>query len=128
MHAALTMTKIVVADVDAAAAFYMAVCGFTIAQRIEDDRFCEIILQSAEAASAALIVINYKGAPPATPGECILVFETSDIGAFVARVVAAGGSVTTPTQTIAALDLAYAMLCDPEGHIVEALQRGGVTK
>ena len=88
----------------------------------------ENALQSPEPRSAALIVINYKGAPPATPGECILVFETRDIGAFVARVVAAGGTVTTPTQTIAALDLAYAMLCDPEGHIVEALQRGGVTK
>ena len=125
MTTALTMTKIVVADDESAAAFFSTVCGYSVAQRIEDAHFCEIILQSDAPGAGVLIVIAYFGQPVPPPGASVLVFEMRDIDGFVARAVAAGATVTTPVTRIAALDLAFAMLRDPQGHVFEALQRGG---
>lgn len=92
---------------------------------IGDAHFCEIILQSDAPGAGVLIVITYFGQPVPPPGASVLVFEMRDIDGFVARAVAAGATVTTPVTRIAALDLAFAMLRDPQGHVFEALQRGG---
>ena len=123
MTSALIMTKLVVADLEAASAFYGAVCGVVSVQRIEDDSFAEIIMK-AEPGAGALVLITYKNQPAPVAGECVLVFETGDVAQFVERAVAAGGSVTQPATRIAALNLTYALVKDPEGHIVEAINRG----
>jgi predicted enzyme related to lactoylglutathione lyase len=42
----------------------------------------------------------------------------------VVRAVAAGGSIMQPPQALPDFGLTFAFVRDPEGHIVEALQRG----
>lgn len=118
----LTMTKIAVADLEGCAEFYRAVAGLEPVERIELPGLREWILR-APAGGPALVLIATGAAPIA--GEATLVFETDDLAGMTDRVAAAGGTVTQPPRTIAALGLSYAMYTDPEGHIVEGLNRRG---
>src|SRR5262245_9583407 len=114
---ALTMTKLVVGDLDAAIAFYGAVCGLSPAQRIEgavDGRpITEVIMASAASAPAGLVLFTYHGAPAPQPGECMLVFDTDDLEAFVARAVGAGGSLMQAPQALPQFGLSFAFVRDP---------------
>jgi predicted enzyme related to lactoylglutathione lyase len=124
---ALSMTKLVVGDLEAAIAFYGAVCGLSPAQRIEGAvegrQITEVIMGSAAPTAPTLVLFSYEGVPAPQPGECMLVFDTDDLEAFVVRAVAAGGSIMQPPQALPDFGLSFAFVRDPEGHIVEALQR-----
>lgn len=116
----LTMTKIVVADLPRLEAFYRTVCGFDQVQHFKGEGFAEAIMRpSGESAGAALVLFADGTTPP--PGEAVLVFETDDLPAFSQLVVAGGGEVTHPAQSIDALGLSFAMYKDPEGHVIEAI-------
>lgn len=116
----LAMTKIVVADLAAAEAFYRSVCGFDQVERIEGEGFTEAIMRpSGSPAGAALVLFADGSSPP--PGEAVLVFETDDVDAFAARVAAAGGTITHPPQHVPALGLTFALFLDGEGHALEAI-------
>ena len=121
------MTKLVVGDVEQAKAFYGAVCGLTEARRVEGQfgagRITELIMEGASPAAATLVLFTYHGQPAPAAGECMLVFETEDIEAFVRRAVEAGGSVMQPVQALPDFGLSFGFVRDPEGHVVEAIQR-----
>lgn len=119
----LAMTKLLVADLDRCGAFYRDVCGFTEVERISGEGFSEWIMRPPGGAGAALVLLATGVTPP--PGEAVLVFETADIAAFTARVTAHGGTCTQPPLHVAAIGLSYAMFTDPEGHVVEAIERDG---
>lgn len=123
----LWLTKLVVGDLDAAIAFYGAVCGFNEQRRIDaavDERaITEVILGSATEAMATLVLLTFHDTPTAVRDECMLVFETDDADAFVARAVAAGGAVMQPAASLPDHGLRVAFVRDPEGHVLEALQR-----
>lgn len=122
-----TMTKLVVGDLERAKAFYEAVCGLREAQRIKgavDGRpMTELILSADGPAAATLVLFTFHDAPAPQPGECMLVFETDDIEGFMARATTAGATVMQPVQALPQFGLSFAFVRDPEGHIVEALQR-----
>jgi lactoylglutathione lyase len=116
------MTKIVVTDLDRCEAFYRSVCGFDHVERISGKDFVESIMRpSSEATGAALVLFADGSTPP--PGEAVLVFETEDVVALVARALAAGGEITHPPQHLSELGIIFAMLRDPEGHTLEAISR-----
>jgi predicted enzyme related to lactoylglutathione lyase len=118
----LAMTKIIVADLDRSEAFYRAVCGFDEVERIAGPGFVEAIMRpSGNPAGAALVLLADGTTPP--PGEAVLVFETDDVAAFAARIVAAGGEVTMPPQLYAEAGITFALFRDPEGHTLEAISR-----
>ncbi len=117
----LAMTKIVVRDLEFCATFYRAVCGFDTERRVEADGFAELILSRSDGAGSTLVLLADGTTPP--PGEAVLVFETEDLAAFTTRAEAAGGKVTQPALSLASLGLSFAMYADPEGHVVEAIQR-----
>lgn len=116
----LAMTKIVVADLPRLEAFYRAVCGFDQVQHIKGEGFAEAIMRPEGKGAGAALVLYADGTNP-PPGEAVLVFETEDVPAFSDRIVAGGGEVTHPAQTIDALGLTFAMYKDPEGHVIEAI-------
>jgi lactoylglutathione lyase len=122
-----TFTKLIVGDLERSAAFYRDVCGLVEVNRISaesDGRpLTEIILAGQPPAPATLILISYIGQPVAPSGETVLGFYTADIDAFLERLVAAGGSVTSPVKALPEAGLKYAMATDNEGHIIEPLQR-----
>lgn len=121
------MTKLVVADLDKAVAFYAATCGLKEARRIKGGtggRAMTEVIMAGQGAAATLVLMTYTdGGPAPTPGECILVFETDDIEAFFARAVAAGASIAEPITRLPDFGLSFGFLKDPEGHLVEGLQR-----
>lgn len=116
----LAMTKIVVADLERSEAFYRAVVGFDQVQHIKGEGFAEAIMRPTGNAAGAALVLYADGTTP-PPGEAVLVFETDDVPAFSERIVAGGGEVTHPAQTIDGLGLTFAMYKDPEGHLIEAI-------
>lgn len=123
----LAITKLVVGDLEKAKAFYSDLCGLTEERRIEgevDGRKITEIIMAGDARGGVLVLFTFHGAPAPSPGECMLVFETRDIDAFVQRAVSAGGSIMQPVTKLPDLDLSFGFVRDPEGHIVEALQRG----
>jgi predicted enzyme related to lactoylglutathione lyase len=123
----LAMTKLIVADLERAKAFYEAVCGVTEAQRIKgmvDGRpITELIMAAAAPGGATLVLLQYQGAPAPPAGACMLVFDTNDVEAFVARATSAGGSVMQAATHLPDFALTYALVRDPEGHILEPLAR-----
>ena len=123
----LSMTKLVVADLERAKAFYEAVCGVREAQRIKDivdgGPITELIMEAATPGGATLVLFHYHDIPAPAPGGCILVFATDDVDAFVARAEKAGGSVMQPTTRLPEFGLTYALVRDAEGHILEPLCR-----
>ncbi len=120
----LAMTKIVVADLDKSEAFYRAVCGFDQIERISGEGFTESIMRPSGSAlggamGGALVLFVDGTSPP--PGEAVLVFETDDVEAFAARVLAAGGEITHPPQLLADLGVRFTLGKDIEGHVIEAV-------
>jgi predicted enzyme related to lactoylglutathione lyase len=123
----LAMTKLVVGDVEAAKAFYEAVCGVRETRRIEGRlggrAITELIMEAEKPGGATLVLFREHDVPAPAPGSCVLVFETDDVDAFVERAVKAGGSVMQPTQSLPDFGLSYAFVRDPEGHVLEPLCR-----
>jgi lactoylglutathione lyase len=121
------MTKLVVGDLERAKAFYGEACDLREIQRIDgvlDGRpITEIIMGSDAPAAATLVLFAYHNTPAPPTGECMLVFETKDIDGFMARAVTAGASTMLPPQSLPQFGLSYAFIRDPEGHVVEVIQR-----
>ena len=123
----LAMTKLVVAVVEKAKAFYEAVVGVREVRRIQGavggKAITELIMEAEKPGGATLVLFHEHDTPAPTPGSCVLVFETDDVDAFVGRAVAAGGAVRQPTTHLPDFGLSYAFVKDPEGHILEPLCR-----
>jgi predicted enzyme related to lactoylglutathione lyase len=123
----LIMTKLVVSDLEASKRFYETVCALSESNRIDavsDGRpITEVIMVSQTPGSAGLVLFNYRKGPAPAPGECMLVFDTDDLDGFYKRALGAGASPMEPPKSLPDLGLSYALVRDPEGHIVEAIQR-----
>jgi lactoylglutathione lyase len=121
-----TMTKLIVGDLERAKAFYGAVCGLTEARRIKgavDGRPITELIMEGKAPGATLVLFSFHDTPQPQTGECMLVFDTDDIAGFMARAEAAGGTVMQPVQALPDFGLSFGFVRDPEGHVVEAIQR-----
>lgn len=123
----LVMTKLVVGDLEKAKAFYEAVCEVREVQRIQAvlnaRPITELIMSSAASASPTLVLLAFDDMPPPSPlGECMLVFQTREIDSFVERAVSAGGSIMQPPKALPEHGLSFALVRDPEGHVLEAVQ------
>ena len=124
---AFIFTKLIVGDLERSVAFYRDLVGLTEQQRIEaniDGRaITEIILGAEGAGPATLILFMYHDTPKPPAGESILGFDTKDIAAFVARAVAAGGSLMQGVTDLPDARLKFAFVRDNEGHMIEAIER-----
>ena len=127
-NGAFAFTKLVVGDLQGSAKFYAEVCGLKEQRRIGavvgGRTITEIILGGDPPSPATLILFAYHDSARPPEGDSILGFETSDLEAFVTRALAAGGSVVQNIQSLPELSLRFAFLKDPEGHLIEAIQRG----
>lgn len=119
-------TKLLVADLEKSAAFYTAVCGLVESTRIEAEiagrRIVEILYQPTAPGAATLVLLHYADAVKPSAEEVILGFTTTDVRAFVARALAAGGSLLQEPHTLADMKIDVAFVKDPEGHLIEVVQ------
>jgi len=124
--ASFGFTKLVVADLDKAAAFYKSVCGLTEQARVEDKlggrAIVEIIYAPAYQGGASFVLLTYPDTPKPASGEVILGFATPDVDAFVGRVLAGGGAVVDAAVSRPDHGVRVAIVKDPEGHLIEVVQ------
>lgn len=122
-------TKIIVADIERAFAFYHSVFGLIEIARISngegETEMHEIILGKAGEQGIpvpTLIVQRYpnKLLPPLDA--VTLGFTTANIEATVAKAIAAGASITVPITTDTEHRVKLAFLIDPHGVTLELLQ------
>jgi len=126
--AELTLTKVVVRDLDSQAAFYRSVCGFGDGERFRfaiAGRDLEQILFRTSGPGGALALLRFLDDTLVAPGGVIPTFSTEDIEAFQDRVLTAGGRVV---QAIKAVDLGVrksrlGFFADPEGVWLEVMER-----
>ena len=125
-NASFGFTKLVVGDLDKAAAFYKSVCGLTEQARVEDKiggrPISEIIFAPAYQGGASFVLLAYPDAPKPSSGEVILGFATPDVDAFVSRVLAGGGAVVDAAVSRPEHGVRVAIVKDPEGHLIEVVQ------
>ena len=121
-------TKLAVADLDRATAFYRAACeygeGYTVDAVMADRPIRETIL-SRPGGGAELVLITYLDGAHSGHGGAVNAFNTVDIDAFQARVIAAGGAVVEEISELSFNDkvMRIAFFADPEGLLLEVMER-----
>lgn len=127
MDFAMHATKLVVADLEAAERFYVAL-GMKVASRNlggEDEVRQEQTWLSAtgDLSAHVLILSRFLELPaadrPTYPGEVWLCFQVPDVEATVARAVAAGGSLFRAGEDRPEHAVRAAVISDNEGHYIE---------
>lgn len=118
-------SKLIVADEEAAAAYYTAVYGLKLLQRVEGttdgEPFREIILAMGDdMASGMLVMFTFTQRPAPRDQQAILGFMTDDVDALAARIVAHGGRLVGPIREEHGLRLVFAT--DPGGALTENIQ------
>jgi len=119
-------SKLVVGDLERCGAFYRSVCGLVESGRYEAEiggrPVREILFRPTSPGGASLVLLAYVDAPQPAAGEAILGFSTADLDAFVARALAAGGSLFREARSMDDLKVRVAFVRDVEGHLLEVVQ------
>jgi predicted enzyme related to lactoylglutathione lyase len=120
-------TKLVVGDLDRCAAFYETVCEIKPQARIQGAiagrAITEIVYEPTNKGGASLVLLAYDDEAKPASGETITGFASPDAEAFAARAVAAGGIVVEPVRDAPAHGLKVGFVADPEGHLIEVIER-----
>jgi len=125
----MKFTKLVVRDVRAAERFYCALGLSVVSRNIggEGEFRQEQCWLSAtgDAQSHTLILSRFPEVPPPPapryPGEAWLVFTVSDVDATVRCTETAGGSTLRSGEDHPEHNVRAAVVCDPEGHVIEVV-------
>ena len=124
----LALPKLVVRDLGAVAEFYRKVCDYGAGQRLEGAiagrPIVEIVFDKPEG-GAELVLLTFTQGPPPSPSGVMIIYDTPDLEAFQARVLAAGGSVVEPIKPLeyGANRMRMAIFADIEGYMLEVLER-----
>ena len=116
-------TKIIVDDLDRIAVFYEQTMGFRQFQRVHSsvagEPMEEIILVHGEGMGQSVPLV---GSPASQPTTFWLGFQTKDVAALVAKVVAAGGSVVEAPREDPEHGVRVAFAKDPDGRLMELVE------
>lgn len=119
-------TKLVVDDLDRAAAFYGEVFGLLELARVSaeiDGRPIEEIMYRPTATGAStFVLLSFPGQPAASPAGVIPGFITADIEALIERATAAGGKVVEAPTHRPDHNVTVGFVADPEGRLIEIVQ------
>jgi catechol 2,3-dioxygenase-like lactoylglutathione lyase family enzyme len=119
-------TKLVVGDLEKAAAFYTSVCGLSeqvrIDAEIEGRAMSEILFHPTAPGGGTFVLLAFHDTPKPASGELILGFVTPNLGAFVERARAAGGTVVQDIRFQPEHGVSVAFVRDIEGHLIEVVQ------
>jgi catechol 2,3-dioxygenase-like lactoylglutathione lyase family enzyme len=127
MDFAMHATKLVVADVEAAERFYVAL-GMKVASRNlggeEEVRQEQSWLSATGDMSSHILILSRflelpAAARPTYPGEVWLCFQVPDVDATVAAALAAGGSLFRAGEDRPEHAVRAAVISDNEGHYIE---------
>jgi lactoylglutathione lyase len=121
------ITKLIVGNLEKSAQFYQSVCGLSEEKRIDAAIFgrevTEIIYGATSPGGGKFVLLAFLDTPEPAPGDVVLVFNTTDLKAFIQRVQDAGGSVVQDIETLADHGIKVAFVKDVEGHLIEVIER-----
>lgn len=126
--AKFAFTKLVVRDLDKAAAFYRSVCGYDEGYRVQDALFGrpieEVIFRRPEGRTE-LVLLAYLQGPLTSAGDAMTAFDTPDLDAFQSRVLAAGGTVAEPIRVVefGSTRMRIGFFRDVDGYLLEVIER-----
>lgn len=119
-------TKLLVDDLERVAAFYKSVCDLQETVRVESEiagrRISEIMFAPTGEGAGTFVLLKFLDAPKPTNDEVILGFITTDVDAFIARAVAAGGSVAQAAYDNVEHGVKVGFVKDVEGHLIEVVE------
>ena len=121
----LSLTAIRVTDLARSGAFYTRGCGFTHDRDLETPTFRASIVK---AGGAGLELVLPTQADPPEHGNMLvkIVLESGDAVADMAAACAHGGNEEMPPTFFEAYGMVIGTIRDPDGHLVEFVQRSGV--
>jgi lactoylglutathione lyase len=119
-------TKLLVDDLEAAAAFYTSVCGVIEMHRVEAEilgrKVHEIVYMPTYQGGPMFILAKFSGGPKPASDEVILGFATKDLDALLSRAEAAGGRVLEKSAADHPSGFRHAFVADPEGNPLQISQ------
>jgi predicted enzyme related to lactoylglutathione lyase len=118
---------LVVADLDACAAFYTDVFGVREQYRVHDDIagrvIDEILFESTAPGGGTFVLLRFTDAATAPSSDgVVLGFVTDEIETLFTRAVDAGGSVVEDIHDAPEHGVRVGFLADVEGHLIEVVQ------
>jgi len=120
-----SFTKIVVADLDAVAAFYAATFEleekYRVRAAIAGRPIDEIVFAPTGEGAGTFILLRFDDGTSA-PAGVIPGFVTDDVDALFARGLSAGGAVAQEPRDMPEHGHRVGFLADPEGRLIEVAQ------
>jgi len=125
-----SFTKLVVTDLERCGAFYSEVFGLTEQTRVRSELaghpMDEIMYEATAPGGGIFILLHFSdGAGDAAGAAAGLIsgFGTDEIDALFARAVVAGATVAQPLADAPHHGVRIGVLADPEGRLIEVVQR-----
>jgi predicted enzyme related to lactoylglutathione lyase len=119
-------TKLVVADLEKACAFYTSVFGLTEQARvnaaIEDRPISEIMFNPTAPGGATFVLMAYSDTASPALSESIILFITPDLGELLDKASSAGGRVVQEMRDMPEHGVKVAFIRDIEGHLIEVVE------
>ena len=119
--------KLICRDEEAMAAYYTAVYGLGVVQRVAGESdgqpFREVILApGGDWTKGTLVMFNFTERAAPRDQQVILGFTVDDLDALVQRIEAAGGKLVGPIREEADHGVRVVFSTDPEGALCENVQ------
>lgn len=126
----LTFTKLICRDEEAMSAYYTAVYGFELVQRVagtsDGEPFREVILApGGDWSKGTLVMFKFTERDAPRDQQVILGFTVEDINVLADKIVANGGSLVGPIRDESEHGVRLMFSTDPEGALCENVQMIG---
>ena len=119
-------TKLVVADLEKARAFYMSVFGLVETARvdaaIEGRPISEIMFHPTAPGGATFVLLTYPDTQKPALSEAITLFIVPDLAALPEKVRAGGGRIVEAARDMPEHGVKVAFARDNEGHLIEIVE------
>jgi predicted enzyme related to lactoylglutathione lyase len=126
MPAHFSCTKLIVADLDRAHAFYTSVFGLQEMARveaaIEGRPISEIMFHPTAPGGSTFVLLTYRDTQKPALSETITLFIVPDLAAMPDKVCAAGGRIVQEARDMPEHGVKVAFARDNEGHLIEIVQ------
>lgn len=119
-------SKLLVADLEKAAAFYSEVFGLAEMVRVDSDimgrPISEIMYFPTAEGAATFVLLAFQDVQTPSNNEVIIGFQTPDLDATLKNVESAGGKVVDPIRVMPEHGIKVAFATDLEGHLIEIVE------
>jgi lactoylglutathione lyase len=114
-----------VTDLERSTAFYEDIIGLKVQNHVEATGFREVVLAADEGGGRLQLAHHDDGPATIDHGDALwkFYFNVEDAAAVTERAAAAGHTVEKPAERLEQWPVTVAFLRDPDGYLVELLQR-----